>query len=68
MGDKLKPCPFCGGEGVIDTHSFFSDKTKDFTDKTYGVVCVECGSRSNQFYPTKKEARQMWNRRADNDR
>ena len=57
-----------GGESALDTHSFFNDKTKDFTDKTYGIVCVKCGVKTSQIFETKKEAIQMWNRRADNDR
>lgn len=30
----LKPCPFCGGEGVMQEHVFFGYMS------TYGVVCL----------------------------
>lgn len=67
MTDKLKPCPFCGGEAYIDEHSFYNDKTKGFTDHSYGVLCSKCFAQSSQSYETKKEAKQMWNRRVENE-
>lgn len=67
MPIELKPCPFCGGEAEINPHSFWNEKEKDFTDKTFGVVCGECQTSGNQFYGTEAEAVEAWNRRADDE-
>jgi len=38
--DKLKPCPFCGGEADFDgTGGIFSDKIP-----TRYVECLQCGA------------------------
>lgn len=66
MQNELKPCPFCGGKPHISKHSFWNEKTKGFTDHTYGIECIECHTKGNQFYETEKEAIEAWNRRADN--
>jgi len=57
--DELKPCPFCGGEGCIQRHEFVG-----YTD-TFGIVCLDCGCETRQFYDTKKDVIKLWNRRAD---
>ncbi len=57
--DKLKPCPFCGGEGCVQEHVF-----KGLTN-TYGVVCLDCCAEIRQFYRTEEEAIKAWNRRTD---
>ena len=63
---ELKRCPFCGGKVVeISIHNFWSDETKDFNEKTYGVKCYKCGSQSNQFYSSEEEAAEAWNRRVE---
>ena len=56
---KLKPCPFCGGEGCIQRHEFVG-----YTD-TFGVVCLDCCCETRQFYDTEKDATEAWNRRAE---
>ena len=50
MSDKLKPCPFCGGE------AFFSERVE------YGVkvVCKNCWNES-KFYHDKIDAIKAWN-------
>ena len=58
---ELKPCPFCGGEGCLQRHDFVG-----YTD-TFGVVCLDCGCETRQFYDTKKDAIEAWNRRADDE-
>lgn len=52
MGEKLKPCPFCGGEA----------KTKHFYN-TSSIVCADCGSSTALFRDT-DTAIAVWNRRA----
>lgn len=54
---ELKPCPFCGGEGVMQEHVF-----KGYCN-TYGVVCFDCGAETRQFYTCEKTAVRAWNRR-----
>ena len=56
--EKLKLCPFCGGEAE-------SDFGFDHTNKTYFYVnCLQCGAETNHF-KTKAEAITAWNTRAD---
>jgi len=54
--DKLKPCPFCGGEGCVQVNGLTN---------TYGVVCLDCFAETQPFWQTEKEAIDAWNRRAD---
>ena len=65
---ELKPCPFCGCAPYIQTHSFWNDKTKDFTDKTFGVLCGKCQTSGGQFYPTEEAAIEAWNKRTEPER
>jgi Lar family restriction alleviation protein len=53
---ELKPCPFCGGEAHLHIHD------------RYGVECDVCGMGLGCIMPTKEQAIEAWNRRADNDR
>lgn len=57
--DKLKPCPFCGGEGCIQEHRFHGYAN------TYGVVCLDCCCETKQFFETLEDAIEAWNRRAE---
>lgn len=36
---ELKPCPFCGGEGYIQTDYF-----KDIDMTSIAVMCLNCGA------------------------
>lgn len=74
MSEELKPCPFCGGEGVLKA-----------VNKSYGFTiwcqCRECGSRTEGYCPDmnnedtdienieicKNRAIAMWNRRANDE-
>ena len=70
MAEKLKPCPFCGGE---------AEGYKDNYDK-YLVAChgcgamigikLECGTELKDGWiatlDTVEEAFEAWNRRTDN--
>lgn len=52
--EQLKPCPFCGGEGVL---------VKDRT-YTYWIRCRKCGVRQPYTkYNAPYEAIEAWNRR-----
>lgn len=53
-GNKLKKCPFCGGEAHVVGLS------------TKWVVCSKCEAESGCFY-TEEDAIEAWNRRASND-
>lgn len=64
MSEKtLLPCPFCGGEAHVELHRFYEEKTKDFTSKTYGVICDNCHTSGRQFYESEEEAIKAWNTR-----
>ena len=56
---ELMPCPFCGGEGCIKRHEFIG-----YAD-TFGVVCLDCGAETRQFFADKKTAIDAWNRRVN---
>ena len=58
---ELKPCPFCGGEGCVQEHVFIG------LTSTFGVVCLDCCCETRQFYYTKEDAIEAWNRRADDE-
>lgn len=55
--DKLKPCPFCGGEAKVE-HEYYSN----FTKINYCVSCFSCFSSTFDF-DTEQEAIEAWNRR-----
>lgn len=55
MNDKLKPCPFCGGEA-----KFFEDKYYQI----YSVTCTECDAGTNA-YGIEQDAIDAWNRRIE---
>lgn len=59
---ELKPCPFCGGEGVITDEDCYG-----FTSNDWMVCCENC-----QTYvgfglqcETQEEAIETWNRRVE---
>lgn len=54
MSDKLKSCPFCGGEAeMIET--LFCD---------YKVECEKCGA-STSYCDSEEMAVEAWNRRKE---
>lgn len=53
--EKLKPCPFCGGFGVI---------SKNIFDTHYCVKCCSCGC-STEYFAYQDDAVEAWNRRSD---
>ena len=57
MSEKLKPCPFCGGEAELE------DNLVGFK---FTVQCKECFSMTDGYF-TSEEAIAAWNRRVSND-
>lgn len=57
--NKLKPCPFCGGEAHIVNRA----KRDRENAIVYGVVvyCTSCNAE--MFYKREKLAKEAWNRR-----
>ena len=58
MSDKLKPCPFCGGQGGL----VFEDV--DYVGHEYAVQCNKCGIIT-EYYENPIIAIEHWNRRAE---
>ena len=57
---ELKPCPFCGSKEVkVIEHKYYHSLN------SYGVKCFGCKTESYQFFDTKNEAIEAWNRRAE---
>lgn len=56
--DILLPCPFCGGEAVIDEEN-------NGIEVTYGVHCpnCHCASIDTGTFTTKQEIIDIWNHR-----
>ena len=57
--NKLKPCPFCGGEAEIIEHEYVG------APNTYGCICMKCNSQSYQFFEQPNKAIEAWNRRVN---
>ena len=51
--DKLLPCPFCGGKGVVKAIGIYME---------YSVKCWDCGAKIKNC-DVKSEAIEAWNRR-----
>ena len=60
--DKLKPCPFCGGEAVIVNIDFYIDNSGG----TYGIRCTKCRACSSMRCDSEEKAIEAWNRRVEN--
>jgi len=54
--EKLRNCPFCGGEASVYESGYM------YTAPSYYVCCDECGSGTTVFY-TEEEAIEAWNKR-----
>ena len=63
MTDKLKPCPFCGGEAILNKRISSYDGTA-----FYGVLCVNTGCCDIPSLYTKDQAVDKWNTRKPMDR
>ena len=60
MENKLKPCPFCGGEALLDV-----DYQTPFGNiQLFYVICRSCLAKSRK--ETRKDiAVEIWNRRTE---
>lgn len=56
--DKLKRCPFCGGEVILET-------VDNNSQEEWYIYCPECGFESG-VYSEPKFIIEKWNRRVDN--
>lgn len=59
--DNLKPCPFCGGQAVVQEMCYSMLQSEHF------VKCVNCGAESSRYYDSTHSAIKAWNRRVDNE-
>ncbi len=64
MSEKLKPCPFCGGEAELI--NIDAAKAQGICDPIT-VHCKECRCNTNWF-SKEWEAIGAWNRRTNNER
>ena len=60
--DKLKRCPFCGGEAFLQKHRVMGDER--FTETW--IQCLECFATTRNYLSAKR-AIEAWNRRVEND-
>ena len=58
MSDKLKTCPFCGGEAEIVKPTPYSP---------WNIGCKECGCVLFTRYKLQRKAIEEWNVRATDD-
>lgn len=56
MTEKLKPCPFCGGEAEIIEEGI-----------GFNIKCADCYAEMTPFVTDKREAIKMWNTRPIED-
>ena len=61
--DKLKPCPFCGGEAIMEAYKFGREH-----DARYRVKCSNklCFCETNWADFSEEDAAERWNRRVNN--
>lgn len=65
MNNKLKPCPFCGGEARTGT------KTFDIFNIAAYVYCTRCNCRTRLIEASvnisaRDKAVEIWNKRVEN--
>lgn len=57
--EKLKPCPFCGGEHISKGYSFVGGLNT--------LTCENCRASVQFHFVEWDDCIALWNRRADND-
>ena len=68
ISEPVKPCPFCGGEPMLEKSSRWPKNSRESVEG-YTVVCVESKcvifGANNQYYRTPERAIKRWNERAE---
>lgn len=64
MSDKLKPCPFCGGEAAYSE----TNPSHIGDDNGFMVYCKKCYTESSYDFQTRENAIAAWNRRYEQEK
>lgn len=71
MGEKLKPCPFCGSDAELKTDIRYP-RPMCQPKRAYEVFCTnyDCiiGRVDERYFLNKKKAIEAWNRRANDEK
>lgn len=59
---ELKPCPFCGGEGVMRCSNPYTHQDGDYSRDEYFVHCISCAAEG-PWFKTETAAKRVWNMR-----
>ena len=66
--DKLKPCPFCGSEAKLESWMKYAEYEYKYEYKyECSDPCCQASYMMGAFFDSELEAREAWNRRADNE-
>ena len=58
---NLKPCPFCGGQAIVQEMRYSMLQSEDF------VKCINCGAESSRYYDDIHSSIKAWNRRVNDE-
>lgn len=76
IGNKVKPCPFCGGHKIyIDTPDFFETLAESHPEHAprLGIECLDCNLEMHDYTDTtdyharKIELIKKWNKRVNKE-
>ena len=67
LGEVLKPCPFCGGDPVINEIPPHTHVIATFMPDCKGECFIECKCSCAITAENKKKAIEKWNRRVKNE-
>ena len=62
MSDKLKPCPFCGGDAMLIGRPLHFNHMFDDGERAYHIECSLCWVRTPEV-TDEESAVNSWNRR-----
>lgn len=69
MPEKLKPCPFCGGNAKIETYVTTTIPHQPIAK----IICVKCRASTGRIIDVNNngrfidDVRERWNRRTDHE-